>query len=163
MKQKFSKHWKASKQPRKQRKYKANAPLHVRHKMISANLNKELRKKYGKRSFPLRKGDNVKIMRGEFKKKTGKIASVDLKRLRISIEGIQKSKKDGTKMNVWFNPSNLQIKELNLDDKKRIASLERGKKPLSNNAKSEGVMKKTSSSDKKPVTHIKKENKEVKK
>ena len=130
MKQKFSKHWKASKQPRKQRKYRANAPLHVRHKMISANLNKDLRKKYGKRSFPLRKADNVKIMRGEFKNKTGKIVSVDLKRLRISIEGIQKSKKDGTKVNVWFNPSNLQIKELNLDDKKRIASLERGVKKV---------------------------------
>ena len=79
MKQKFSKHWIGSKQPRKQRKYRANAPLHVRHKMISANLNKDLRKKYGKRSFPLRKADNVKIMRGEFKNKTGKVASVDLK------------------------------------------------------------------------------------
>ncbi len=128
MKQKFSKHWKASKQPRKQRKYRANAPLHIRHKMISVNLNKDLRKKYGKRSFPLRKEDNVKIMRGEFKNKTGKISSVDLKKLRISIEGMQKSKKDGTKVNVWFNPSNLQIKELNLDDKKRRLSIERGKK-----------------------------------
>ena len=125
MKQKFSKHWKASKQPRKQRKYRANAPLHVRHKMVSANLNKDLRKKYGKRSFPLRKEDDVKIMRGEFKNKTGKIASVDLKRLRVSIEAIQKTKKDGTKVNVWFNPSNLQIKELNLDDKKRKEALER--------------------------------------
>ena len=128
MKQKFSKHWIGSKQPRKQRKYRANAPNHLRHKLMSANLSKELRTKYGKRNFPIRKDDNVKIMRGEFKNKTGKIVSVDLKRLRISIEGIQKSKKDGTKVNVWFNPSNLQIKELNLEDKKRIVSLERGKK-----------------------------------
>ena len=127
MKKDFSKSWKSSRQPRKQRKYVFNAPLHIRHKLVSANLSKELRKKYGKRSFPLRKGDSVKIMIGEFKKKTGKIASVDLKRLRMAIEGIQRTKKDGSKVNVWFDASNLQIQELNLEDKKRIDAISRGK------------------------------------
>ncbi|MEK6936215.1 MAG: 50S ribosomal protein L24 [Nanoarchaeota archaeon] len=127
MKKLFSTSWKSSRQPRKQRKYVFNAPLHIRHKLVSANLSKELRKKYGKRSFPLRKGDNVKIMVGEFKKKLGKIVSVDLKRLRISIEGIQRTKKDGSKVNVWFDSSNLQIQELNLEDKKRINAISRGK------------------------------------
>ena len=126
MKQKFSKHWVASKQPRKQRKYLANAPLHIRHKLVSAHLIKTLREKYGKRNFPIVKGDSVKIMRGEFKGKTGKIAGVDLKRLRVTIEGIQRTKKDGTKVNVYFNTSNLQIKELHLEDMKRIQALERG-------------------------------------
>lgn len=130
MKQKFSKQWLGSKQPRKQRKYRANAPLHIRHKLMSANLKKDLRKKYGKRNFPLRKGDSVKIMRGQFKKKNGKIASVDLKKLRVSIEGIQRTKKDGTKVNVWFAPSNLQIQELSLDDKKRKTAIERGIKKM---------------------------------
>ena len=69
MKQKFSIHWKSSKQPRKQRKYAANAPLHLRKKFVSANLSKDLRKKQGKRNIPLRKGDIVKIMRGKFKGK----------------------------------------------------------------------------------------------
>jgi len=125
MKKQFSRYWKASKQPRKQRKYLARAPLHIKHKFLSANLSKELRKKYQRRNFPLRKGDIIKIMRGSFKKKTGKIADVNLKRTKISIEGIQKTKKDGTKVNVFFHPSNLQIQELNLDDKKRIESIER--------------------------------------
>ncbi len=127
MKKDFSKHWKASRQPRKQRKYRANAPLHIKHKLMSANLKKDLRKKYGRRSFPLRKGDSIKIMLGEFKKKTGKIALVDLKKLRVSIEEIQRVKKDGTKINVWFDPSNLQIQELNLEDKERIKAIQRGK------------------------------------
>src|SRR5512136_2551491 len=125
MKKEFSNAWIGSRQPRKQRKYLANAPLHIRHKLISAHLSKELRKKYGKRNFPLRKGDSVKILRGEFKKKTGKVGLVDLKRLRIAIENMQKTKKDGSKVNIWFDPSNLQIKELNLDDKKRLESLQR--------------------------------------
>ena len=125
MKKIFSKDWKASKQPRKQRKYLAKAPLHIRRKFLSANLSKELRKKYLRRSFPLRKDDVVKIMRGSFKKQKGKIADVDKKRARVSIEGIQRQKKDGTKVAVHFAPSKLQIQELNLEDKERIKSIER--------------------------------------
>ena len=120
MKKKFSTKWKGSKQPRKQRKYRANAPTHTRHKMIAATLSKELRKKYGKRNIPLHKGDKVKIMRGEFKKKTGKIDAVSLKKLKVMVEGIFRTKKDGTKVSVYLDPSNLQIQELNLDDKKRM-------------------------------------------
>lgn len=125
MKRKYSTHWKASKQPRKQRKYRANAPLHVRRKMVSVNLSKELRKKYSKRNFPICKGDNVKIMRGAFAKKSGKIELVNLQKMKVRIDGIYRTKKDGTKVSVWFDPSNLQIKELNLDDKMRKGALER--------------------------------------
>jgi len=137
MKKKFSTKWVGSRQPRKQRKYRANAPLHIKHKMISVNLSKELRKKYGKRNFPLRKGDNVKIMIGEFKKRSGKIELIDVKRLRVAIEGIYRTKKDGTKVNVYFSPSNLQIKELDLEDKKRRESLERTTKEKISNTTEE--------------------------
>lgn len=125
MKQKFSLKWKASRQPRKQRKYRANAPLHVRRKLVSVNFSKELRKKYGKRNFPLVKGDNIRIMKGEFKSKIGKVSEVNLKKLRIVIDGLYRTKKDGSKVSVYFDPSNLQIKELNLDDEKRKQALER--------------------------------------
>ena len=134
MKKKFSTQWKSNNQTRKQRKYLANAPLHLRHKFLSANLSKELRKKYKRRGFPVRKGDKVKIMVGKFKGKEGKIGSVDLKKLRVTIEGIQRQKKDGTKINVYFHPSNLQILELNLEDKERIKALERKIKKEEENA-----------------------------
>lgn len=125
MKKTFSKHWKASKQPRKQRKYLARAPIHIKRKLFSAHLSKELRKKHQRRSFTLRKGDTVKITRGSFKGKTGKIASLDSRRRKVSIEGIQRAKRDGTKVNIFFDSSNLQIQELNLEDKERIKSIER--------------------------------------
>jgi len=127
MKSHFSTHWLSSSQPRKQRKYKANAPLHLKHKFLRANLSKELRKTHGKRNISLRKGDEVLVMRGSFKKRKSKIASIDLKKTRVSLDNIQRTKKDGTKVNVWFAPSSLQIQTLNLDDKKRIAILKRGK------------------------------------
>ena len=119
MKQKFSTKWKASKQPRKQRKFIARAPLHIKRKLLSVNLSKELRKKQGKRNVVARKGDIVKIMRGKFKKKQGKIIEVKTKLGKIYIEGIQAKKMDGSKTNVPLKASNLQIIELNADDKKR--------------------------------------------
>lgn len=127
MKQEFSKKWKASRQKRKQVKYRHEAPLHIKHKLISANLSKELRKRYG-RSAPLKKGDTVLIKKGEFKKKKGKISKVNLFSLKVYVEGIQKSRRDGTKVDIPLYPSNLQITELNLEDKKRVNALERRKK-----------------------------------
>jgi large subunit ribosomal protein L24 len=120
MRRKFSFSWRKSKQKRKQIKFRANSPLHIKHKLMSANLSKELRKKYGKRSLPVRKNDAVLIMKGKFKKKKGKIMKVDLKRDYVYVEGIQKTKKDGSKINVPLKTSNLQIQELYLEDKKRI-------------------------------------------
>ena len=128
MKQQFSTHWLSSKQPRKQRKYRANAPLHIKHKFLSANLSKSLREKHGKRSIPLRKGDEVLVMRGSFRKKKAKITSIDLTNSRVALEGIQRTKKDGTKVNVYFDPSSLQIQTLSLDDKERISALGRSSK-----------------------------------
>jgi len=132
MKKEFNKSWKASKQPRKQRKFVAKAPLGSRKKMMSSNLSKELRTKHGKRNFSVRKGDTVKIMKGKLKGRTGKITEVNLKKLRVIIEGIQIKKQDGSKANIKMHPSNLQIIELNLEDQKRKKSLERKNKVQSN-------------------------------
>ena len=129
MKKKFSTAWKASKQRRKQRKYRANAPLHIKRKFVSVNLSKELRKKYGKRNVPVRKGDTVRILRGKYKKKEGKILEVLLKRSKVIIEGIQIKKADGSKANVKLVPSNMQIIILNTDDKKRIKTKEHKEHP----------------------------------
>lgn len=120
MKQKFKKSWKASSQPRKQRKYVAKAPLHIKNKLVSANLSEDLRKKHNMRNITLRKGDSVLIMRGKFRGKKGKVTQVLLKTSKIIIDGIQIKKKDGSKVDVKMEPSNLQIQELNMEDKKRL-------------------------------------------
>ena len=130
MKSKFSTSWLSSKQPRKQRKFRFNAPLHIRHRFLNAQLSKALRKKYGKRNLPLRKGDEVLVMRGSFRKRKAKVTSINLKNSKAVLENMQRSKKDGTKINVYFHPSNLQIQSLNLDDKKRISVFERKSKDI---------------------------------
>jgi len=124
----WSKHWKSSKKPRKQRKYVYHAPLHIRHKFLSTHLSKELREKYKKRAFPVRKGDEVQVMKGKFKKKSGKISRVDLNKIKVYIDGITRKKVDGSEIQVPIHPSNLKIINLNLEDKKRIKALTRSVK-----------------------------------
>ncbi len=125
MKKKFVKSWNRSKQPRKQRKYRYNAPLNIKSKFLGSHLSKQLREKYKKRSIVIRKGDSIKVLKGQFKGKTGKIERVDIKKCKVYITGIEVAKKDGTKALYPIHPSNLVINELNLDDKKRKKSLER--------------------------------------
>ena len=114
--------------PSKQRKRLFTAPLHVRYKILSAPLAPELREKYGFRSLPVRVGDKVQVMRGDFKGFEGKVLSVDRKKFRIAIEGITREKVDGTTINVPIHPSKVMITELNLDDKWRRKIIERKSK-----------------------------------
>ena len=125
MKKKFSKDWKASKQPRKQRKYRFNAPKHIQKRFAASMLSKELKKKYNKNAIVLKKGDVVKIMRGENKKKTGKVSKINIKKSNAYIEGITNVKKDGAKIQIPIHTSNLVIIDLNLEDKFRRKTLER--------------------------------------
>lgn len=116
-----------SKQPRKQRKFLYNAPSHLRKKMLASHLSKELREKYKRRSMPVRKGDEVQVMSGKLKRKTGKISRINLKKYKVYIEGITRKRTVGTEVQVPFHPSNLKIINLNLSDKRRIKILERKK------------------------------------
>jgi len=117
-----------SKKPKKQRKFLHTAPLHQRRKLMAAHLSKELREKHKTRSLSVRRGDEVEIMRGGFKKRKGKITKVDLKKYKVYIEGVTRKRTDGTERLVPIHPSNLRIINLNLDDKRRAKILERKKK-----------------------------------
>lgn len=128
MKAKFSRAWKGSKRPNKQRKYAANAPLHIKRKMLSSRLSKELTKKYSKRNITVRKGDKVKVVRGNFKNHSGTVERVLTKLLRVYVDGVQRPKRDGSKAYYPIHPSNLVITELNLTDKKRQEILNKNKK-----------------------------------
>ena len=120
MKISFSKSWNSSTQPRKQRKYVYNSPLHIKRNFLSSHLSVDLRKKQGMRSTTIRVGDKVKVMRGNYKNKLGRVERVLTKKTRVYISSAESVKKDGTKLFYPIHPSNLMITELNLDDKKRF-------------------------------------------
>jgi len=97
-KKQFSGHWKGSSQRRKQRKYQAHAPLHIKQRFASAHLSDELKKKYGCRSLQIRKGDIVKIMRGE-----GEVARAKIKSIRKGKEDATKVDKEGVECGILFD------------------------------------------------------------
>ena len=120
MKNVFSNLWNKSTQVRKQRKFAFNAPIHIKRKFLGALLDKSLRKTYGIRTISLKKGDKVRVLRGQFKGIEGLIEKIDVGRTRVNINGVQITKKDGSKSFYPVHPSNLMIIELNLEDKKRL-------------------------------------------
>lgn len=120
---------KSVKDPGKQRNRLFNAPAHIRHKLMSAHLSPDLVKSHGVRTLPVKKGDTVRIMRGDHYGFEGKISRVDLKNFRIFLEGLTREKVDGTVIFVAVHPSKVLLKNLNLSDKWRKRTIQR-KKPL---------------------------------
>jgi large subunit ribosomal protein L24 len=115
------------KNPRKQRKMLFNAPAHVRHKLMAAPLSKELAASRGAKTLPVRKGDTVRIQRGDNKGFEGKVSRVAPKEYRIYIEGLTREKVDGTNIFISVHPSKVMIRNLNLDDNWRKQILGRKK------------------------------------
>merc|ERR1712142_559798 len=107
---------------RKNRKAYFNAPSHIRRVFMSAPLSKELKAKYNVRSMPIRKDDEVQIVRGHFKgQQVGKVVQVYRKKYVVHIERIQREKANGATVHVGIHPSKVVIMKLKLDkDRKRI-------------------------------------------
>jgi len=123
-----------TKNPRKQRKMHFNAPAHLRHKQMASPLSPELLAQKGVKTLPVRKGDTIRVTRGDRKGFEGKVSRVDLKNYRVYVDGLSREKVDGTTIFIGLHPSKIMIKTLNLDDKVRKAILSR-KKPVAKKGK----------------------------
>jgi len=119
-----------SKDPTKQRKKILTAPQHALKNFMNAHLSKELAEKYNRRAIPIRKGDTVRVLRGEFKGVQGKVINVDRKRMRVFIENVTRKKADGSTVNVPIHVSKVMITQLNLEDEYRKTLLEGGREAL---------------------------------
>jgi ribosomal protein L24p/L26e, archaeal/eukaryotic len=119
----------ASSKARVQRKAQANAPTHVKRKMLSAHLSDELRAEYGVRTARVCKGDTVAILRGEedVRGTEGKVLEVFTKTGRVSVEGVSINQADGTATVRPIHASNLVITKLNTEDAWRVDSLSKAK------------------------------------
>ena len=113
-----------SKQPRKQRKSQANAPLHRRHKQLRATLSDELRAEYGTRSTRVNVGDTVEVMRGDHAGTEGEVLRVNLSDAVVHVEEVTVEKADGEEVAYPIDASNLRITNIDLDDDRRRERLE---------------------------------------
>lgn len=99
-----------------------NAPSHIRRRIMSSPLSKELRQKYGVRSIPVRKDDEVQVVRGHNKgQQVGKVVQCYRKKWILWIERIQREKANGASVYVGIHPSKVVVVKLKMDkDRKKI-------------------------------------------
>ena len=121
-----------SKQPRKQRRARRNAPLHRRHREMAAPLDRGLRKRQEERgyiyprSIPVRTGDRVLIVRGEGRGKQGhRISQIDRRARKVYVDGFTYHKSDGTELQRPIDPSNLVVINPDWSDVRRRRILDR--------------------------------------
>ena len=78
------------------------------------------------RSFPIRKDDEVQVVRGTYKGREGKVIQVYRKKYVVYIERLTREKANGATVNIGIHPSKVVVTKLKLD-KDRKAILERRK------------------------------------
>ncbi len=112
----------------KSRKAYFNAPSSVRRSIMSAPLSKELREQYKIRSLPVRKNDQVLVVRGSKKGQEGAISSVYRLKYSIQLEKLTKEKSSGASVPLNINASKVVITKLHLDkDRKALIEKKGGK------------------------------------
>ncbi|KAJ7709775.1 60S ribosomal protein L26 [Mycena rosella] len=109
---------------RKSRKAHFSAPSSIRRKIMSSALSKELRAKHNARSLPIRKDDEVRIVRGKYKGREGKVTQVYRKKWVIHVDRVLRDKSNGATAPIGVHPSNVVITTIKLD-KDRRAILDR--------------------------------------
>ncbi|KAK4054404.1 60S ribosomal protein L26A [Microbotryomycetes sp. JL201] len=110
-----------SRSARKAHKAHFDAPSSVRRKIMSSSLDKALREEYNTRSIPIRKDDEVKIVRGSYKGREGKVVQVYRKKWVIHVERVAREKGNGATVPIGVSPSNVVITKLKLDkDRKAL-------------------------------------------
>ncbi|KAF2652859.1 ribosomal protein L24, partial [Lophiostoma macrostomum CBS 122681] len=109
---------------RKSRKAHFGAPSSVRRINMSAPLSKELREKHNVRSIPIRKDDEILIVRGTHKGREGKISSVYRLKYVVHVNGVNREKSNGQSVPIPIAASKVVVTKLKLD-KDRENILER--------------------------------------
>merc|ERR1712166_673330 len=116
---------------RKARKEHFGAHSSMRRKIMSASLSKELQKKYNVRSLPIRKDDEVQVVRGTYKNRDGKVTTVYRKKYVIHVERISREKNNGATVMLGLHPSKVVITKLHLDpDRKKLLARKNRDAPL---------------------------------
>ena len=124
---------------------------------MAAPLSRELSASKGAKTLPVRKGDTVRIMRGDNKGFEGKVSRVDLKAYRLYMEGLTREKVDGTNIFLPIHPSKVEIRNLNLDDKYRKEILARKVAPEKPAKKAEKRKAKPKKAERAPAEEAEKE------
>lgn len=112
-----------STQPRKERYTLHNLPAHKNRAQIASHLDETLLLKYNTRAVTLRKGDTVRVLRGEYAGTTGKVLEVNTRTRKVTVDGVTVTKAKATQVARPLDPSNLVVTKLDLTDPLRREKL----------------------------------------
>ena len=105
-----------SSQARKVRKQYFNAPKDQKHIDLSAPLSKELQEQHGIKRLPIRRDDEVKVVRGKYPDRAGRVTAVLLRQMRIHIDQLNVENRPNGAVPIPIHPSNVVITKLKLDN-----------------------------------------------
>ena len=97
-----------SKQPRKQRKALYNYSNYQRSKLFSTRVADFLREEYGIKKLPVRVGDQVRVVKGEFEDFEGEVTEI-ISSQRVKVKECVFEKTDGTEFHPAIHVSKLII------------------------------------------------------
>ena len=93
---------------RKVRKAHFTAPSHIRRRIMSCRLSRELRQRHNVKTMPVRKDDEVQVISGHHKgTQAGKVVRAYRKKYVLHIERVQREKSNGATVFVGVHPSNV--------------------------------------------------------
>ncbi|OAG30151.1 large subunit ribosomal protein L26e [Nematocida displodere] len=115
---------------RKCRKAHFTAGDAKRRTIMSSGLSKELREVYTFKTFPVTTGDEVVVMEGDLKGKTGKVIKVNRAIYKIFLDISYREKKNGQVARFGVHPSSVRITRFSMEhgrdallEKKKAARL----------------------------------------
>ena len=103
-------------QPRRQRKALYTAHTTERRRRMGVALSRELRRRYGRRQVPLRKGDTVRILSGSFRGREERVAKVDRRSYSVTLDNVTGKTGDQKLKPLPIRLSHLILIRLNLSD-----------------------------------------------
>ena len=117
--------------PRQQRKALYTADLFERRRRMAVPLSRELRRRYGRRQIPVRKGDTVRILSGSFVGREERVAKVDLRGYSVTLDNVTGKTADAKMKPLPVRPNHLVLTKLNLADpwRRRILKVPESEAP----------------------------------
>jgi large subunit ribosomal protein L24 len=109
--------------PRRQRKAVYTATTFERRRRMTVPLSRELRRRFGRRNLPLRKGDTVRVMSGSYVGREERVAKIDRRAYSVTLDNVTLKTGEEKLKPLPIRTSYLVITRLNLADAWRRRSL----------------------------------------
>ncbi|MEM2940898.1 MAG: 50S ribosomal protein L24 [Thermoproteota archaeon] len=109
---------------------------HLAYKASSVHLSRELRAKHGFRSLPVRTGDRIMIVKGDYKGVEGDVNRVDRVKGRVYVSGVYRENARGEQRLVPIPLNSVILIKIDEKDKWRKRVLERKSKSVKEESQS---------------------------